>query len=153
MTTNDKNCRLRQRKHTGYEMVTSRKDYYFEDELSDIFTASHENSFTDADMYHNANYYSDEEIARNNARADQLMRRLRRFSVQHRTNEINWKNSNTRKYSIIYNYAIGKFTTRSTYSFRESNQVYFDSEQHAQQAINYFKNELLWYFTKYQDCL
>ena len=41
----------------------------------------------------------------------------------------------------------------SIYSCQDIGSVYFDSKENAQLAIDTFYNELIWYFTKYEDSL
>lgn len=51
-----------------------------------------------------ANYYSSAVVARNNARADKLMRQLRRFAVENRKEKIDWgdeKNINITSVTVI----------------------------------------------------
>lgn len=111
-----------------------------------------DDKYSNAD-YDNANYYSSEEIAKNNARADKLMRRLRRFSVENRVTDIEWVRGNNPKYSIYYDYNRESLEVEKNYDFRSFGSVYFNSINSTTQAINEFKDELIWYFTEYKDSL
>ena len=101
--------------------------------------------------YKNANYYSDKKVAENNARADRLMRQLRRFAVENAENELNWKNTNQCKYFIYYDYELNRISNGFLNPFRDSFQIYFDTKETSQKAIETFKDELMWYFTEYRD--
>lgn len=128
------------KKKAGYERVDTGDTYYSASMHPDIRMKSIEfgDKYNNAD-YNNANYYSSEEIAKNNARADKLMRQLRRFSVENRATDIEWVRGSNPKYFIYYDYS------------KES--LEFDSINSTAQAIKEFKNELIWYFTEYRDSL
>lgn len=140
------------KKKTGYERVELGERFYSVRADSSIF-APLDGHFLEHDAYYNtANYYSFPTVAENNARADQLMRQLRRFAVEHRENEIDW-NDGSRKY-FIYNAGNTNnlkidYCNRSRYP----GCVYFDTPEAARLAIETFKDELIWYFTEYKDSL
>lgn len=140
-------------KKTGYERVEVGEEFYY-------VAASNKVEFGDDDYvpiddkyYDISNYYSSKEVAENNARADKLMRQLRRFSVEHRESEIDWYDINSPKYYICYNYYENNFVVDYTYQNRLSGSIYFDSSELARAAIEEFHDELIWYFTEYQDSL
>lgn len=140
------------KKKTGYERVELGERFYSVRADSSIF-APLDGHFLEHDAYYNtANYYSFPTVAENNARADQLMRQLRRFAVEHRENEID-QNDGSRKY-FIYNAGNTNnlkidYCNRSRYP----GCVYFDTPEAARLAIETFKDELIWYFTEYKDSL
>ena len=71
-------------KKTGYERVP-KSSVYFYVSYNDKVDATVEDCYdVDNECYESANYYSSETVAENNARADKLIRQLRRFSVEHR---------------------------------------------------------------------
>lgn len=132
------------KKKTGYERVK----YY------DDFFANYHNSttsYTDKRMnfsnqcYDCADYYSDKTVAENNNRADALMRKLRRFAVEHRT-----KDDPTEKYYINYVKQVGLQIMRSDDKYIGP---WFDTLHNASVAIETFRDELTWYFTEYEDSL
>lgn len=142
-----------QKKKTGYERVESKKTYYavFEDNSVESTTEScitFENSH-----YIAANYYSDKTVAENNARADKLMRQLRRFAVEYRETKLDWKNDMKPKFYIFYNNFNNNLNIECNTSFQSFGAIYFDTEKTAQLAIDAFKDELIWYFTEYKDSL
>ena len=142
-----------QKKKTGYERAETKQTYYvvFGDssvESVTEFCGTFENSH-----YIAANYYTDETVAENNARADRLMRQLRRFAVEHREKELDWGNKNQRKWYIAYNYYNNSISLDWTQGRKIYGVVYFDSNLSAELAIDTFKDELLWYFKEYKDSL
>lgn len=55
----------------------------------------------------------------------------------------------------LFLYLIGKMTIflNNTTRFRTPNTIYFTSGEKAEEAIEVFKDELKWYYTKYQQRL
>ena len=111
----------------------------------------------DNGLYDAANYYSDETVAKNNARADTLYRKLRRFAVEHRVHTLDWKISFQQKWYIYYDYCGrmgGDNLCVACYrEIRDFGNISFDSQKTAEAAIKEFKDELIWYFTEYKDSL
>lgn len=136
-------------KKTGYEKARDYDEYYWVDKIGNV-CVSIEDRYPQ--LYENANYYSDKTIAENNARADKLMRQLRRFAVEHRDNNLDWSNSSALKYTIRYGYSTGFMVGRECFG-RDFGAIFFNSEETAQLAINTFRDELIWYFTEYKDSL
>lgn len=142
------------KKKTGYERVNIGDIYYSASMHAEIRTESTELSdkFSNGD-YDDANYYSSDEIAQNNARADRLMRRLRRFSVENRKLKPDWTNEIDYKYCIAYDHSESIIKVGYAFVSESFGVIYFDSKELAEQAIKEFKDELIWYFTEYKDSL
>jgi hypothetical protein len=92
------------------------------------------------------NLYHDKTLAENNARADKLMRQLRRFAAEHSYNNLSPNN----KYEIYYD----KFSEKQISVAPICNKKYFgaiqfDSLETAQLALDKFHDELVWYFQEY----
>lgn len=140
-------------KETGYERVNEEDEYYrvTEDGIVNVDTDMYYQP--DDDLYETANYYSSETVAENNARADKLMRQLRRFAVENRETELDWNNSQQYKYDIRYDHYDRKFLTSSNNSYQYQGIIYFDAEATAQRAIDTFHDDLVWYFNEYRDSL
>lgn len=138
---------------TGYERVGHNETFYIVDGDGDVKKWIELDYECDKAVYEEANYYTDRNLAVANARADKLMRNLRRFSVEHRTADVGWGNKCRSKWSIKCDYdneLIWAFDVRSGRNF---GTVYFETKETAEAAIKKFKDELLWYFTKYKDSL
>lgn len=140
-------------KKTGYERAEEETRVYYvgyNGEVNDFFDNRRD---IVNDAYIAGNYYSDRTVAENNARADELMRQLRRFAVEHRKSIIDWNNSNLEKYSIRYDHNRKEIRVDLLRYAQIFGAVWFDNEQAADLAIETFHNELIWYFTEYKDSL
>ena len=140
-------------KKTGYERVPESDIYFYANTKGDVETACEDCYDVDDEYYESANYYSDKTVAENNARADKLMRQLRRFAVEHRECEVNFNNINTEKYYIYYDYETDALGVGLVLRTKIFGAIYFDSEETANAAIDKFRDELIWYFTEYKDSL
>ena len=138
---------------TGYERVPESDIYFYANSRGYVETCTEDYYSVDNEYYESANYYSDKTVAENNARADKLMRQLRRFSVEHRERGVNLNDINTEKYYICYDYEGNELGTTFTFVARVFGVIYFDSEETTQAAIDEFHDELIWYFTEYKDSL
>ena len=140
-------------KKTGYERVPKLDIYFYVTPSGGVDTTHEDYYDIDNECYESANYYSSEIVAENNARADKLMRQLRRFSVEHREHEVDFNSTETAKHYIYYDCIHNELDTTFTFFARVFGMVYFDSEETAQAAIDAFRDELIWYFTEYRDSL
>ena len=139
-------------KKTGYERVKYGEHFYIPLNDDGVLDTVDMQLNTDDVIYDIGNYYSDKTVAENNARADKLMRQLRRFAVEHRENDLRWDDAEQLKHYIVFDcgMSLGVHHCSST---RELNVVYFDSIAVATSAIKTFHDELIWYFTEYKDSL
>ena len=138
---------------TGYERVAESDIYFYANTKGDVETACEDCYDVDDEYYESANYYSDKTVAENNARADKLIRQLRRFAVQHREPGINFNNATTEKYYIICDYENDELRATYTSYAKVFGAIYFDSREVANAAIDKFHDELIWYFNEYKDSL
>ena len=139
------------KKITGYERVKGERFYYITED-GDV------NSYKDtSDCYNShyraANYHSSKKIAENNARADKLMRRLRRFAVEHRKTCIDWNDGAQAKFYLCYEHKDKYINVYNSFMSHSYGEIYFNSKEAALKAIEIFKDELIWYFTEYKDSL
>lgn len=140
-------------KKTGYERVKD-GDTFWCDMDGTVHPDQDLRGDSERDLaYEAANYYSDFDVASNNARADKLMRQLRRFAVEHREKELNLIDGEQKKYTINYDYRDNTFDVDYWSISSEFGVMYFDTEETAELAIETFRDELLWYFTEYRDSL
>ena len=140
-------------KKTGYERVPDSDIYFYAHSGGYVGTASEHYCNIDNEYYELANYYSDKTVAENNTRADKLVRQLRRFSVEHRENGVNFNDTDTKKYYIYYGYQSKEFEIHDVLITKVFGAIYFDSKETANAAIDEFRDELIWYFTEYKDSL
>lgn len=141
------------KKKTGYERVGENQCYYIVNDGSELTFLTECGDTEDDVFYNSANYYESEFVAAQNARADKLMRQLRRFAVEHRTKDINWDDCDQRKFYIGYDCKRKVFDIECDTDYITSHTVYFDSYESAEDAMHVFTSELKWYFTEYKDSL
>lgn len=101
-------------------------------------------------IYGFGDYFSSEELAKNVARAETLMRRIRRRAAEI-CEPINWEVLSTQKWYIYFDYNDNKIEISYIHHTRTPFNIYFDTDEHARQIIEEFKGELIWYFTEYKD--
>lgn len=144
---------------TGYERVGHNEIYYFADAMDEHMDGvdsdcdAHERM--DDTMYKNADYYSDANVAKANARADTLMRRLRRYAAEHGgiPNCDHWNDGALMKYAIEYDHVAGNLFYSRRKCYQNCLSVYFLSKDACERAMLLFHDDLLWYFTEYQPML
>ena len=129
-------------KFNGYERCKTSNKYSYVDEKGEVIIESDINYEEDDLRFATANYYSSEEVARNNARADKLMRQLRRFAVENRKDKIDWNDKRKHKYNICYSYPTQEIFVDFKSNCRNF-EIYFDSCGVAERAIEEFKDELI----------
>ncbi len=147
---------VEERSRTGYERVEKSETYYvINTEDDSMMNITEFNDQTDERCYNTGNYYSDKTIAENNARADRLFRQLRQWQAQNDKpiSMSDWKNDKINKYCIAYNYSLNELNTGMERKLRRPNAIYFSTFQKTEEAIEVFRDELLWYFTEYQQRL
>lgn len=137
---------------TGYERVDEDDSYFVDDTINDGHEVIGGGGTLVNDLYYNnGNYYNDETIVENNARADKLFRCLRQWQAQN--DEVisveDWNNESKKKWFIIYSYSSEEMYAEYYYIMRLPNTIYFATKEKAEEAIEVFKDELLWYFTEY----
>lgn len=136
-------------KKTGYERVSGGGKYYYQNTTGDTVSVMEKSDYFDNERYTAANYYSDEKLAIDNARADTLLRTLRRFAAEHGGIP---ERSVFNKYHIIKN-ANGIYVARYNGLSRAFGDVWFSSEEAAKLAVDTFSDELKWYFFDYDPQL
>ena len=145
---------VEERSRTGYERVEVEETYYLVDVDDEITNMKH-NGQLDRDCYDVGNYYSNKTIAENNARADRLLRHLRQWQAQNDEpiSVEDWNNESKKKWFIIYSYSSEEMYAEYYYIMRLPNTIYFATKEKAEEAIEVFKDELIWYFVEYQQRL
>lgn len=148
-----KKIQTTEEKKTGYERVSEGSGFFYISSVGVTTYGLDQHEDIDDSYYETGNYYSSVSIAENNARADRLMRRLRRFAVKHRKCGIDWHDINNNKYYIYGNFETNSIDIGINTFLRDFGVIYFDSKETAQAAIDEFHDELIWYFTEYKDSL
>ena len=136
---------------TGWEMPKVDEICYWINDFGTINhyeVGPHDTSIT-KEYYDAANCFSSQLIAENIARADKLYKELRRFAVINRANPLDM--TDLGGYTITYNYIDNCLECGLTGNWRGFGDVLFDTEAHAQEAINLYRDELLWYFNQMRE--
>lgn len=137
---------------SGYERVEENETYYVIDAAGKAYARGERNDTVDKENYKNANYYSNVDVSCQNARADKVMRQLRRFAVERAKKIERTSGYVIRKFFIKFNYTEGISVDSDDENIIQG-VVYFDSEASAREAIEAFRDELIWYFKEYKDSL
>ena len=141
---------------TGYERreECNNKKHYFVNTI-DLVIEDENTVLFDQNRYDVGNYYSDKTIAENNARADRLLRCLRQWqALNDKSISVeDWEDNDKDKWCIMYGYGAEELYVNGFYSIRLHNVIYFTTKEKAEEDIEVFRDELLWYFTKYQQRL
>lgn len=142
-------------KRTGYERTTGGRVYYANSSKDEPLTLADNDRVQDRILFESANYVTDRQLCINNARADQLMRQLRRFAALNGgiPSKSDFDNVNRTKHIIEYNALTDKFVVSVVYTHRYPGMVFFNSLSACEDAIQKFHDELLWYFTEYEPML
>lgn len=135
---------------TGYERVEKYSVYFFNSGGGTHEVIDNKDKIDKAN-YDSGNYYSDCEIAKNNIRADKLLRQLRQWQAQNDEviSKEDWEDNDKDKWCIMYGYGAEELYVNGFYSVRLHNVIYFTTKEKTKEAIEVFKDELLWYFTEY----
>lgn len=136
---------------TEYERGKNGKLYYCVEEDGHLLRYAEGNDSADDNFYDVGNYYSDKTIAENNARADRLLRCLRQWqALNDKSISVeDWEDHGKNKWCIIYGYGLEKLYVDYFHCIRLHNVIYFTTREKAEEAIEVFKDELIWYFTEY----
>ena len=130
---------------TGYERLGLMQRYYMTDGTSQPETYHPE----DTERYENADYFSDPALAADIARAQEIWRKLLRWQAENDA-PVDWENDAICHYYIYYNYYNKTFHVGGLYFWQDAFNVYFSTEEKAQQAIETFHDDLLWLFTEFK---
>lgn len=139
---------------TGYEKPEENDNCYIVFGDSSIDKRLWGEVSDDNEYYENANAFLTEKLAKDNARADRLMRQLRRYAATHEgIPSVQDSDIYKEKYCICYDNNFCRLFIDKTYSNRDFGQIYFNAHGAAKSAIKEFKDELTWYFTEYEPQL
>lgn len=132
---------------TGWEAPQIGQMGYYEDEFNQVvgFEVTEESLDFANDLYENDNFFTTEETAKNTIRADNVLRRIRHYAINHRTTDASMAEGG---YTITYNYQNNCLEIGATGNWLAIGDVVFQSEDRARRAINKYAKELTWYFTE-----
>lgn len=130
---------------TGWERVDGKM--YNVIVVNDLGESMECGQFKDYMYYKQANYFSTKEKAEEIIFKQRLFRKLQRFSDENGGNEIDWENTNQKKYCILYCHSFKELQSDFTWVRQNQGQIYFISKEIAEKAIMLFHDELIKYFT------
>lgn len=136
---------------TGYERVDEDESYFVDDTINDGHEVLGGGALVNNLYYINGNYYNDKTIVENNARADRLLRQLRQWqALNDKSISVeDWEDNDKDKWCIMYGYGAEELYVNWFHSARLHNVIYFTTREKAEEAIEQFADELIWYFTEY----
>lgn len=147
----------KKKKKTGYERAEKGETYYtintfkkvinfIDGEFSEIHTEK---------RFEVASYFNDENLAENIARAEQLKYKLRRYAASNGgiPSPKYWQSLESKKNYISYDCVNNKLSIYDRQILKEFGQIYFKNKEACEKAIEIFKDELIWYFTEFQEML
>ena len=145
------------KKKTGYERVEIEKDYYTITSTKDVTDMREYDVFNanNEKRYKNGNYFNDEALAENIARAERLRYQLRRYAALNGgiPSPSDWEDTKSKKYYILYDYEDNGLDVCDRQSLKDFGQIYFKDIEACKNAIEIFKKELIWYFTEFEEQL
>ena len=145
-------------KRTGYERVEIEKDYYTITSTKEVADMREHDAFNanNEKRYKNGNYFNDETLCENIARAETLKYQLRRFAALNGgiPSKKDWKKQNNiKKYYIYYDFYSTDILIDYVCCCKSLGVICFKSEDACEKAIETFKDELMWYFTEFEEQL
>ena len=125
-----------------YDRVGHREKYY---RLNDYLEVTEDMEIIESidGKHHSCANYMDEKNAIRKSKEMQLDFLLDRFTRENGWDDKFWENGSAIKYYITYNYNENYFSIYSTLATRSAGEIYFVSEEVAQEAINKYKNLFL----------
>ena len=139
-----------EKKKTGWERVKEGETFWCAGTTDTAFEFQEVSSCRDDKLFSDANYFSDATLAQNIIRVQELQRKLWRRSAE-LCEKANWNDNRCGKFSIVYDCNSRCLSVVASWMINGFGQVYFDTKEHAEQVIEEFNDELLWYFTKFQS--
>lgn len=140
---------VNEQKKTGWEKPKVGMTYWYVTAYGTVENDLWSGATIDERRYDCGNYFTSKELAENIARYQSLDLRIRR-RIAEICEPVDWKNTTVTKYGIYYHYN----DCRLDYYLCAWGRYcpwHCDTEEHARQIIEEFKDELIWYFTEFKD--
>jgi hypothetical protein len=139
---------VKEQKKTGWEKPIKGEYYYCVSQSGYIHDARNNNDSLDNRQYDSGNCFTSKELAENIARYQSLDLRIRR-RIAEICKPVDW-NDDCYKWAIIFDHKHCQLYS-DFYKVINFGGYYCDTEEHAEQIIKEFKDELMWYFTEFRD--
>lgn len=136
-------------KKTGYERSKKSESYWSIGYDGSITWLHDYHNDYDNKVHKNSNYFSDKSVAENMARAQRLWNLIHRRAVELCEPICVYKAGTI--YQIVFMTSDNNIIPLPRVDTRSFGTVWFDTEEHCQQVIDEYHDELLWYFTEFKD--
>jgi hypothetical protein len=136
---------------TGWELPADGDTFYYCDALDRVQAGvfDYESTMLVEMLSEKSNIFSSEFVASNIARANTLLRHLRKRAAAGRDAEADPHEG----YTILYNYETSCLEIGMTGGCMALGDIIFDTEERCRDAINEYASELIWYFTEKKNRL
>ena len=118
-----------------FERQSYGDEYYFINSIGEVGSSCDFTYDYDLTRYNNANYCTDEELLRQRALEEILVRRLWRYSMEHGGDKIDWSNGQQKKFAIFWDATDGSFYITTNAISQIINTTYFVDYETAMNAI------------------
>lgn len=133
----------------NFHRQSKNKPYFFFDGFLNLRSEFEELVDFNEYRYKTGNYFLTEKECEDAARVVSLWLRMKRFADENNENSVDFNNVDINKYSIYFSFNNRCFEISLSNAYKDAFQIYFDSTETAQKAIDEFHDELMWYFTEY----
>lgn len=141
-----------ERARTGYERVDVEQTYYARDTSVPSISFEYYNEH-DNENFANGNYVNDQKLFKDRFRARVLHDRLEQWQALNDA-PVDWGDKKIDdRWQIYYDYLDNEINAWSDEAQRGIGTVHFSTREKAQEAIEVFRDELMWYFTEYRSRL
>lgn len=123
--------------------------YRFTTSLLTVVKTEEDKGAFNESCYYSGNYFLTEKECEDAARVVSLWLRMKRFADENNENSVDFNNGDINKYSIYFSFNNRCFEISLNNAYKDAFQIYFDSTETAQKAIDEFRDDLIWYFTEY----
>ena len=138
----------REIKRTGWERVCKGGSFYSNGAYDSLLFTENEHEPCELD-YELANYFSDKKLAADICRAQTMWRKIARWQAENDA-PVDWRKKTTWKYFIIYDYSCGILGDDIATNINYGCPVYFSDKTKVDEAMDLFRDDLIWYFTKFK---
>lgn len=124
-----------------FESQTEGAGYYYIGKDGVVYKATKLRTYLDDKRYEIANYCTNKDLLKKQAAEETLLRKMRRFSLTHGGDKIDWSNEDTRKWYL--GYTLEGIVISYAYLLRQIGVIYFNSKEVAEEAQKEFGKEFL----------
>ena len=135
----------------GWERASLYEDYFTIDKEGVVCTTREDEDGIDNNRYKVANYFATEKKAKEVNFKQTLFRKLLRFADEHTGYNNTDGTYEQKKWFVSYNEDTGKLWVNYCYTITNFGNVYFDSEEVANKALETFNDELIKYFSEFNN--